>query len=117
MSSLSKKNPWASALYAAAALIIGFGVLFISLAKASLQIWAVEDTENQLRIKPIEFVIIHDNGSTESGSYKLPEIKTLPTSPLYGLKTARNYLWLGLTTGSVNSITFITLSHSTILSP
>ena len=102
MSSLSKKNQWGSALYAIIALVIGFGVLFISLAKASLQIWAVEDTENQLRTKPVEFIITHDNGSTESGSYKLPEIKTLPTSPLYSIKTARNYLWLELARGSVN---------------
>lgn len=102
MSSLSKKNQWGSALYAVVALVMGVGVLFVSLANASLQIWATENTQNQLRTKPIEFVIKHDNGSTESGTYKLPEIKTLPTHPLYGLKTARNYLWMGLTRGQIN---------------
>lgn len=102
MSSLSKNNKWGSALYAALALIIGVGVLFVSLAKASLQIWAVEDTQNQLRTKPIDFIISHSNGSTESGNYKLPEVKTLPTSPFYGLKTARNYLWMGLSDGYIN---------------
>ena len=98
----SKKNPWGSVLYTALALIIGLGVLFVSLAKASLQIWAIEDTQNQLRTKPIEFVIKYSNGSTESGIYKLPEIKTLPTNPLYGLKTARNYIWMSLTRGHIN---------------
>ena len=99
MSSHLKNYHWGSTLYAVTALIIGLGVLFISLAKASLQIWAVEDVQNQLRTKPIDFVITYTDGSTESGSYKLPEIKTLPTSPLYTLKTARNYLWLRLTKG------------------
>lgn len=99
MSSHSKNYHWGSALYAITALIIGLGVLFISLAKASLQIWAIEDVQNQLRTKPIDFIITYADGSTESGSYKLPEIKTLPTSPLYTIKTARNYLWLRLTKG------------------
>lgn len=102
MSSLSKKNQWGSALYAVLALVIGLGVLFVSLAKASLQIWAIEDTQNQLRTKPVDFIIKYNNGSTESGNYKLPEIKTLPTSPFYGLKAARNFLWMGLSNGSVD---------------
>ena len=98
----SKNSQLGSAIYAVVALTLGFGVLFVSLARASLQIWAFEDTEHQLRTKPIEFVITHSDGSTESGNYKLPEIKTLPTSPLYGVKTARNYLWMSLTRGQID---------------
>lgn len=102
MSPSFKKNPWGSALYTVIAIVIGLGVLFVSLAKASLQIWAIEDTQNKLRTKPVEFIIKYSNGSTESGNYKLPEIKTLPTSPFYGIKTARNYLWMNLVSGCKN---------------
>lgn len=101
MNSPLHKNPWGNTLYAVMAMVVGVFVLFVSLSRASMQIWANEDKENKLRIKPVDFTINYQNGATESSSYKMPEVRTLPNNPIYGFKEARDSIWMGMTNGKL----------------
>lgn len=74
-------------------------VLGISLARASLEILAQELNSDKIGNNPFSFVIDYGDGQTEVGSYKLPEVATLPTNPMYGLKRVRDYFWLLLSRG------------------
>lgn len=80
-------------------LVVGVMVLGISLARASLDILAQELNSDKIGRNPFSFVIDYGDGQTELGSYKLPEVPTLPTNPMYGLKRIRDYFWLLLSQG------------------
>lgn len=80
-------------------LTAGMVVLGISLARASLEILAQDINDNKIGNNPISFVIRYESGEVEEGSYKLPEVATLPTNPMYGLKRVRDYFWLKLSRG------------------
>lgn len=68
-------------------LILGFLVLYISLARGSLDLMIKDEKENELRKIPINSEI----------SYKFPETRTLPTNPFYSLKKIRDQLWISFT--------------------
>lgn len=80
-------------------LTVGMMVLGISLARASLEILAQEINDDKIGNNPFSFVINYDDGEIETGNYKLPEVATLPTNPMYGLKRIRDYFWLLLSRG------------------
>lgn len=68
-------------------LVLAFLVLYISLARGSLDLMIKDEKENELRKIPINSEI----------SYKFPETRTLPTNPFYSLKKIRDYLWISFT--------------------
>lgn len=68
-------------------LVLAFLVLYISLARGSLDLMIKDEKENELRKIPINSEI----------SYKLPETRTLPTNSFYSLKKVRDYLWISFT--------------------
>lgn len=68
-------------------LVLAFLVLYISLARGSLDLMIKDEKENELRKIPINSEI----------SYKFPETRTLPTNPFYSLKKIRDYLWTSFT--------------------
>jgi hypothetical protein len=80
-------------------LTVGVMVLGISVTRASLEILAQEINSDKIGNNPISFVINYGDGETEAGSYKLPEVATLPINPMYGLKRIRDYFWLLLSQG------------------
>lgn len=75
---------------------LGLAVLFVSIARAGLDISAQDIAENKLNNKQLDFIIEFGDGVTEPGSYKLPEVNMLPTNMFYGFKTIRDWLWLTL---------------------
>ena len=68
-------------------LVLGFLVLYISIARGSLDLMIKDEKENELRKVLVSSEI----------SYKLPETRTLPSSPFYPLKRLRDYLWVSFT--------------------
>lgn len=75
-------------------------VLGVSLARASLEILAQEINSDKIGNNPLSFIINYGDGETEVGNYKLPEVATLPTNPMYGLKRVRDYFWLLISRGN-----------------
>lgn len=90
-------------------LLVSLLVLFLSLARVSLQITAVEDQEGNLRRDPIEISFSRPDGQIEKAEYKLPEVNTLPTHPFYGFKKIRDWLWLKFTANKVDQTRLILL--------
>ena len=78
-------------------LILGFLVLYISMARGSLDLMIKDEKENELRKIPIKSEFIDKNGTTVKVEYKFPETRTLPTSPFYSAKKVRDYLWISFT--------------------
>ena len=68
-------------------LVLGFIILYISIARGSLDLMIKDEKENELRKVLINSEI----------SYKLPETRTLPSNPFYSLKKIRDYLWISFT--------------------
>jgi len=56
----------------------------------------LDEKENELRKLPVKIVIRRVNQPSNIFFYKLPEVRTLPTSPWYGIKKIRDFLWLYL---------------------
>jgi len=77
-------------------LFLGLAILFLSISRASLRATMLDEKENELRKIPVKIVIRRVNQPSEIFFYKLPEVRTLPTSPWYGIKEIRDFLWLYL---------------------
>jgi hypothetical protein len=78
-------------------LLFGLLILVVSLARAGLTI-AQENTE-EIKKNEVWFVMTDKFGNRESKSYKLPEVRVLPSSMFYGFKRIRDYLWLSFSSG------------------
>lgn len=88
---------------------LGFFVLLFSLTRASLEIVATDNQNNELKKDPISITIVYSDGQIEETTYKLPEVNTLPTHPYYGFKKLRDWLWLIFTRGPLNKSKLILL--------
>jgi len=88
-------------VYIALYLFFGMVILVVSVARAGLEIMAVEDNDHALRNDPIRFEIVNSDGEKEEFSYKLPEPGMLPTNPFYGFKKIRDYLWIKFSSGNI----------------
>lgn len=75
-------------------LMLAMTILFVSLAKASLITTIRKEKENKLRKIPIRLLTKNESGEVELYFYYLPEVRTLPISPLYKIKKIRDYLWI-----------------------
>lgn len=53
-----------------------------------------DNGENKLRVNPIQYSIKSEGGE-DVYVYKLPEVRVLPTNPLYIFKKIRDYFWVG----------------------
>lgn len=93
---LPKTNEPMSFVFTFLALCFGGLILFVSIARAGLEIMAQGNNTDKVRVNLVNFVITNDDGSTEPVSYKLPEINMLPTSSFYGFKYIRDWLWINL---------------------
>lgn len=78
-------------------LVLAFLVLYISLARGSLDLMIKDEKENELRKVPIKSEIINKDGAITIIDYKFPETRTLPTNPFYSIKKVRDYLWISFT--------------------
>jgi len=78
-------------------LVLAFLVLYISLARGSLDLMIKDEKENELRKVPIKSEFINKDGVITKVDYKFPETRTLPTSPFYSVKKIRDYLWISFT--------------------
>jgi len=78
-------------------LVLAFLVLYISIARGSLDLMIKDEKENELRKIPIKSEFVNNNGTIVKIDYKFPETRTLPSSPFYGLKKIRDYLWISFT--------------------
>ncbi|MDP4010015.1 MAG: DUF5667 domain-containing protein [Candidatus Shapirobacteria bacterium] len=85
-----KRNILNSVVLPTLILFFAFMILFISLSRAGLEIAAKQ--QGQYGVVPVDFI---------DSIYKLPPVDTLPTSPFYGLKRLRDYLWLTFSNGPV----------------
>jgi hypothetical protein len=85
-----KMNILSSVVFPALILVFAFIILFISLSRAGLEIAAKQ--QGQYGVVPVDFI---------DSTYKLPPVDTLPTSPFYGFKRLRDYLWLTFSSGPV----------------
>jgi len=78
-------------------LILGGVILYISIARGSLDLMIKDEKENELRKVPIVSEFVDESGNSIKMNYKLPETRTLPSSPFYFLKEIRDYLWVSFT--------------------
>jgi hypothetical protein len=80
-------------------LVFGLAILFVSIARAGLEILAKESTDSISRNNAINFVVKFQDGETAPGNYNFPETGMLPDNIFYGLKKIRDYLWLSFSQG------------------
>lgn len=80
-------------------LVLSFTILYISIARGSLDLMIKDEKENELRKVLINSEI----------SYKLPETRTLPSNPFYSLKKIRDYLWISFTKNQIDKCRVIIL--------
>lgn len=83
--------------------LIGLVILFVSVAKAGLNLMAQDGEMDSLRNEEVKFLVTFDDGETTSGTYKLPEAGMLPNHVFYGFKKVRDYVWMTLS-GGVNKV-------------
>lgn len=69
--------------------VMAFTVLFISIARASLEIASSKELNSEVRKMEIEVDI-----KGEKFIYKFPQARTLPDDPTYFFKKIRDFLWL-----------------------
>lgn len=62
------------------------GILMVSLSRATLEAMIRDEKEDKLRVVPVIF--------EDKTIYKLPHTNMLPDNFLYGVKEARDWLWL-----------------------
>lgn len=92
------KNNVSYWIYTFLAGLVAIWILVISLSRISLTNLAEQTGFETARKKPIALT-----GEVEGVQdvYKLPNVTTLPTSPLYGLKTIRDWLWVTFSSGNL----------------
>lgn len=81
-------------------LLMAMSILYISLARASLERSIEDERLDNLRKVPIRF---------EEKTYRLPETRTLPDSPFYFFKQTRDELWVELTTDPTDKFRVVML--------
>ena len=86
-------------VYAMASMSLAVLILVVSVARAGLEIMAIEGNDRNLRNDPIKFEIVNKDGEKEELSYELPEPGMLPTNPFYGFKKIRDFLWIKFSGG------------------
>jgi len=79
--------------------LMGLVILFVSVAKAGLNLMAEDGEMDSLRNEEVKFLVTFGDGETASGTYKLPQAGMLPTNVFYGFKTVRDYIWMSLSSG------------------
>jgi hypothetical protein len=65
---------------------LSLGILYISFVRADLENVIKDEKSDNLRKVVVSF--------GDNSCYKLPETRTLPNNPLYGIKEIRNELWI-----------------------
>lgn len=95
--------------YAIAALMMGGIVLFVSLTKASLHIWANEGIENRINKIPVDIKITTESGEQIECNYKLPEVNIMPNNLCYGVKTVRDEMWILMTQDKIKKSRIVLL--------
>ncbi len=76
--------------------LLGLLILFISITRASLMVTILLEKESNLRKTPVRLLERREDGSVEVISYRLPQVRTLPISPLYRIKNIRDIWWVKL---------------------
>ena len=77
-----------SVLFKILILVVGVGILYMSLTRAGLEKLIKDERIDNLRKVPVSF---------DGRTYRLPETNTLPTNNWYFLKQIRDELWIKLT--------------------
>lgn len=88
-----KRNFWATIV----ALIFAFFILFVSIARAGLEIASSRDLNREVRKMEIEVEV-----KGERFVYKFPQARTLPDDPMYFFKRVRDFLWLNFAGNAVS---------------
>ena len=80
--------------YGIAAVLLAWVILFVSFSRVTLSILADQGgcVLAKQQLIPIAAATFAD--PTKEETYTLPNVSTLPTSPFYGFKVVRDYLWL-----------------------
>lgn len=84
-------------IYIIIGILFAILILFISIARANLEVVLKEEREDRIRVIPMNIVINKENGEKIKSVYYLPKIKIYPTNILYPVKIWRDQLWLALT--------------------
>lgn len=81
---------------------VGLGViiLFVSMARAGLNLMAEDGAYAGLKNDEIKFLKNFADGETLAGTYKLPQTGMLPSNILYGFKRVRDFLWITFSQGN-----------------
>lgn len=79
--------------------LIGLVILFVSVARAGLNLMAQDGEMDSLRNEEVKFLVTFEDGETASGTYKLPQAGMLPNNVFYGFKKVRDYIWMLLSGG------------------
>ncbi len=81
-------------IYVLIVILLSILILFISLARASLDIWASESNFDIARNCPIEFIVKGEGDEVIKGKHYLPGVTVLPGNPWYGFKELRDEVWI-----------------------
>jgi hypothetical protein len=95
---MSKKIAW-EVFSRSFVVVLGMAILFISVARAGLEILAKDDSNGVLKNDEINYLVAFEDGETAPGIYKLPETGMLPDNAFYGMRKVRDWLWLTFSTG------------------
>jgi len=85
----SKDNHRRNIIATIIAVVMALFILFVSIARASLEIASSRDANRDIRKMEVECEV---NG--EKFTYKLPQARILPDDPIYFFKRVRDWLWL-----------------------
>lgn len=83
-------------IYIIIGVLFAVAILFVSIARANLEVVLREEKEDKIRVIPINITVNKDNGEKIKTIYYLPKIKIYPTNILYPIKIWRDKLWLAL---------------------
>jgi hypothetical protein len=91
-------------------LTFGVMILLISMIRFGLEKTLSDDRLGIIRKRQIEVVMsIGPDGSRTSEFYNFPDSGMLPSNPWYGVKEARDWLWVRFTSNLDNKINLIML--------
>lgn len=81
-------------------LILGVAVVFLSIVRASYDVMAKDLLEENIGGEDSIMIVKLKSGETVPVEYKLADPGMLPTSPFYGFKKIRDWLWLNISGGN-----------------
>ena len=84
-------------IYTILALGVAFFILFVSIARAGLEIASSKDLNLEVRKMEVEV-----EASGQRFTYKFPQARTLPDDPIYSFKRIRDFLWLNFSGSVIN---------------